>query len=432
MSGTPAPRLGAIVDGYSTGSHLAPRFAVLGAPCVHVESAPPTPFYARSFRPADYVAHLAHRGDLGRTLVELRELDVAFVVAGAEPGVPLADALSEGLGLPSNGTALSAARRDKHAMGEALRRAGVPAVEQLRTAEVEEAIAWARARDDWPVVVKPIDSAGTDGVVFCASAEELRDAFATQLGHPNALGGANGELLVQEQLRGTQFFVNSISWDGVHAITEVWRDTRRRVEGAGMVCDREQLLPRHGPEQDVVVPYVERVLDALGIRFGPGHAEVMLTARGPVLIECAARMQGSMLPDAVERCTPSHVAVTVEAYLDPASVARRAARPYELRAHAECIALISEQEGLIRSCERLRELRRLPSYHSEIAMLGVGDRIARTVDLFSSPGSVYLVHIEERRLRQEYERLRAIERAGLFEVEPLLVAEPSSKHPALS
>jgi biotin carboxylase len=406
-----------IVDGYSTGAHLAPRFSAAGVPCVHVASAPPTEFYARAFRPDSYVAQVVHE-QLEQTVAELRGFDVAFVLAGAEPGVPLADALSELLGLPSNGSVLSDARRDKHAMGEALRRAGVPSVQQLKTADVEEALAWALARDDWPVVVKPLDSAGTDGVVFCIDGDELRTAFAAQLGHVNALGAANCELLVQEQLRGTQLFVNSVSWDGLHAITEVWRDTRRRVSGAGMVCDREQLLPRHGPEQDAVVPYVERVLDALGIRFGPGHAEVMLTARGPVLIECAARMQGSLLPDAVERCTPSHVAVTVEAYLDPSSVARRAAVPYELRGHAECVALISEQEGQIVSCDRLDALRQLPSYCGEIAMLGPGSEIARTVDLFSSPGSVYLVHIEERRLRQEYERLRELERAGLFEVAP--------------
>jgi biotin carboxylase len=410
--------LGVIVDGYSTGQHLAPRFAAAGVPCVHVESAPPAPFYARTFRPEDYVARLAHR-DLDETVARLRELGATFVLAGAEPGVPLTDALGERLGLPTNGTALSDARRDKFAMGEALRRAGVPAVEQIVTGDVEEAVAWALARDDWPVVVKPVDSAGTDGVIFCLDPPELRAAFAAQLGHPNALGGSNRRLLVQEQLRGTQFFINSISWDGVHAITEVWRDTRRRVQGAGMVCDREQLLPARGPEQDVVIPYVACVLDALGIRFGAGHAEVMLTARGPVLIECAARMQGSMLPDAVERATPSHVAVTVEAYLDPATVRRRAERPYELAGWVECIALISEQEGIISSCERLEALRALPAYHSEIAMLGVGDRIKRTVDLFSSPGSVYLVHHEEHRLREEYERLRAIEREGLFEVEPV-------------
>ncbi len=65
-------------------------------------------------------------------------------------------------------------------------------------------------------------------------------------------------------------------------------------------------------------------------------------------------------------------------------------------------------------------------------MLGVGDQIVRTVDLFSSPGSVYLVYDEESQLRQEYERLRELERAGLYDVEPAFVGSAPPEHAALS
>lgn len=411
-------RVAVIVDGYSTGASLAPRFAAAGLRAVHVSTGLPPPFYRRTYRPHDYVANIDHTGDVERTIAALRDHEIAFVLPGAETGVPLADRLSERLTDVTNGSELSRARRSKHAMAEALRAAGLDAPEQIKTASLDEALAWAGGRDDWPVVVKPVDSAGTDGVVFCADRTELADAFTRQLGRRNALGASNGQMLVQEQLRGRQFFVNTISWDGAHHVSEIWRDTRKRVRGAGMVCDREDLLPRHGAEQDAVADYVVRVLDALGIRFGPGHAEVMLTGRGPVLIECAARMQGTLLADAVDRCTPSHLTVTVDAYLDPPSVARRAAGPYELKAHATCVALISQQSGRIVSCELLRKLEQLPSYCGQIAMLGVGARIRRTVDLFSSPGTVYLVHISERQLSRDYRRLRELEQEGLFELAP--------------
>lgn len=407
-----------VVDGYSTGASLAPRFAQAGLRSVHVSTGLPPPFYRRTFRPEDYVGHVDGAGDLDATLAALRGFEIAFVLPGAETGVPLADRLSERLSDVTNGSALSRARRDKHAMAQALCAAGLDAVRQVKTASLERAQAWACEHDDWPVVVKPVDSAGTDGVVFCADPDELTAAFTRQLGRPNALGVSNGELLVQEQLRGRQFFLNTISWDGLHHVSEIWRDTRRRVQGAGMVCDREDLLPRHGPEQDAVADYVVRVLDALGIHFGAGHAEVMLTDRGPVLIECAARMQGTLLAEAVDRCTPSHPTVTVEAYLDPASVARRAARPYELKAHATCVALISQQTGRIVSCELLRRLEQLPSYFGQIAMLGVGARITRTVDLFSSPGTVYLVHSSAGQFTRDYQRLRELEQEGLFEIAP--------------
>jgi biotin carboxylase len=412
------PRLGLIVDAYSTGAALAPRFAAAGVPTLHVQSRPvPPPFYARSFRAHDFVGNVVHEDDLDATVEALTPHEVDFVLAGAEIGVPLADALAERLGLPGNGTALSHARRDKHAMAEAVRAAGLNAVEQLKTGSAQEAIAWAAARGDWPVVVKPLDSAGTEGVTFCENAEEIAAAFANGVGRPNALGGANRELLVQEELRGTQFFTDSISWDGMHHVSEIWRSRKRLVHDTCEMYDYEDLLEPRGPEQDAVAAYVKSVLDALGIRYGSAHTELVLTGRGPVLIECGARMQGTILDQVVDRCTPSHVTVTVDAYLDPRSVARRAANPQPLRKRARVVTLISQHEGTI-TAVRHDELERLPSYAGAVALLSPGDRIARTFDLFTSPGTVYLVAPDEARLQEDYERLRELEETGrLFEVE---------------
>jgi len=412
-----------VVDAYSTGARLAPRFAAAGLPVVHVQSSPVLPeFYARAFRAGDFVENVVHEGDLEATAARVAAHDPAFVVVGAEPGVPLADALSERLGLPSNGSALSAARRDKNAMSEALRAAGLRTAAALKTGEAAAAVAWAAERGGAAVVVKPLDSAGTDGVVICRDAAAIEAAFAASLGRPNALRGANEELLVQELLEGTQLFVNSVSWEGVHHVSEVWRDNKLR-RGANFVYDYEELLPRHGSQQDQVVPYVEAVLDALGIRFGPAHTEVMLTDTGPVLVESGARMHGSVPDEIVDRCTPSHQTLTAAAYLDPASVARRAARPYELAAGAYCVMLISQHEGTIVSDAGLREVEALPAFAGTISMLGPGDQLKRTIDLFSCPGIIYLVDPNPDRLKADYTRIRELDASGgVFELKELVGA----------
>ena len=409
-----------VVDAYSTGARLAPRFAAAGLPVVHVQSSPRLPdFYARAFRAGDFVENVVHEGDLEATTARLAAHKPAFVVVGAEPGVPLADALSERLGLPSNGSAQSAARRDKNAMSEALRDAGLRTAEALKTADASAAVAWQRERGA-PVVVKPLDSAGTDGVSICRDSAAIEAAFATILGRPNALHGANEELLVQELLEGTQLFVNSVSWEGVHHVSEVWRDNKLRA-GANFIYDYEELLPRHGSQQDQVVPYVESVLDALGIRFGPAHTEVMLTATGPVLVESGARMHGSVPDEIVDRCTPSHQTLTAEAYLEPRSVARRAARPYELMAGAYCVMLISQHEGRIVDDAGMREIEALPSFAGTISMLGPGNELKKTVDLFSCPGIIYLVDPDRAQLKADYDRIRELDAAGaVFELEQLI------------
>jgi ATP-grasp domain len=412
-----------VVDAYSTGARLAPRFAAAGLPVLHVQSSRWLPeFYSRAFRAGDFVENIVHEEDLEATAARLASHDPSFVVVGSEPGVPLADALSERLGLPSNGSELSAARRDKNAMSEALRRAGLRAAEALKTADASEAVAWAAARGGAAVVVKPLDSAGTDGVSICKDAAAIEAAFSANLGRPNALHGANEELLVQELLQGTQLFVNSISWDGVHHVSEVWRDNKLRA-GANFIYDYEELLPRHGEQQDQVVPYVESVLDALGIRFGPAHTEVILTETGPVLVESGARMHGSVPDEIVDRCTPSHQTLTAEAYLDRESVARRALRPYALAAGAYCVMLISQHEGRIVNDAGMREIEALPSFAGTISMLGPGDQLKKTVDLFSCPGIIYLVDPDREQLKTDYDRIRELDAAGaVFELEQLVAS----------
>ncbi len=412
-----------VVDAYSTGARLAPRFVAAGLPVVHVQSSPSLPeFYLRAFRAGDFVENVIHEGDLEATAARLAAHEPAFVVVGAEPGVPLADALSERLGLPSNGSAQSAARRDKNAMSEALRAADLRTAEALKTADAGAAVTWAAERGGDPVVVKPLDSAGTDGVSICHDAAAIEAAFAANLGRPNALHGANEQLLVQELLEGTQLFVNSISWDGVHHVSEVWRDNKLRA-GANFIYDYEELLPRHGEQQDQVVPYVEAVLDALGIRFGPAHTEVMLTATGPVLVESGARMHGSVPDEIVDRCTPSHQTLTAEAYLDPHSVTRRAQHSYELAAGAYCVMLISRHEGRIVDDAGMREIEALPSFAGTISMLGPGDQLKKTVDLFSCPGIIYLVDPDRDRLKADYDRIRELDASGaVFELEQLVAS----------
>lgn len=413
-------RVAVVVDAYSTGSRLAPRFIAEGLDVVHVQSNPnESAFYIDRLRTQDFLENVVHHGDLEATAAAVARYAPAFVVVGSEPGVLLSDALSERLGLPSNGTAQSLARRDKSVMAEAVRAAGLRAVQELKTGDVEQAIAWASERGDWPVVVKPLDSAGTDGVSLCEDADAIRTAFADVLGRPNALQGANEQLLVQELLRGTQLFCDSISWDGVHHVSEVWRDTKIRIQG-NLAYDFEELLAYRGPQQDLVVPYVKDVLDALGIKYGPAHTEVMLTADGPVLVESGARLHGSIRDDVIDRCTPSHVTVTVDAYLRPETVSERAKRPYELANASRCVMLISHQGGRVISDAGMRAVEALPSYAGSISMAQPGEEITPTIDLFSCPGIVYLVDPDRDVLERDYDRLREIERTtGIFEVEPL-------------
>src|SRR5690242_9933029 len=101
-----------LVDSYAAiGSELAQGFRSAGYTPLRVQSTPEVPMALRG-QPDRYPydVDIVHRGDLRETLNWFLPFHPVAVVAGTEPGVELADALSEALhpitGAPTNGTAL--------------------------------------------------------------------------------------------------------------------------------------------------------------------------------------------------------------------------------------------------------------------------------------------------------------------------------------
>lgn len=413
-SAPPTPTV-AIVDPVSTGAHLAPEFARRGWRAVAVLSSGKIPdAYVKGFKRGDFADVITYTGDVEETLARLTALEPQFVLAGAEHGVELADQLAERLGLPGNGTALSACRRDKFAMVERIRESGLPAAASIVSRNAQDIVDWADQSQVWPLVVKPVASAGSDGVAFCTDAAQVKAAFTAVHGTVNQLGGFNDQVMAQERLIGQQYFVNSVSRAGRHYIAEIWKDVRVPV-GEGQVYDREELLAGDGELQRTVVSYVEEVLDALGIVHGPAHTEIMLTANGPVLIESGARLQGAVTPAPHVAATgTSQVALTVDACTDPDAFDRLPGTVYELRKQLRVVSLIAPHDGALVDGPDLAELNSLTTLSASVRSLAAGTPVRRTVDLFSSPDHLYLLHADLDVVERDYARIRQLEQGGLY------------------
>ena len=234
-------------------------------------------FLAQSFEPDAYLADLGHQDDVEHLLDELRAFGVARVLPGSERGVFLANKLSHRLGMPGNEMSMARAWRDKYAMAGALRAMGLDAPRSALVDDVAGAVAYFDAQGGRPVVVKPVSSAGTDGVRICRTEDEVRAAMAV-LSHPNIYGHKNASLLVQERLDGVGHIVNTVSVDGVHKISDVWV-SNERVEATGLpFYDYQDAVPVDDALA-AVVRYVKDTLTALGIRNGAAHTELMVTDR---------------------------------------------------------------------------------------------------------------------------------------------------------
>ncbi|WP_158240642.1 GNAT family N-acetyltransferase [Telmatospirillum siberiense] len=290
----PSPRTLAIVDPYDAGTMLPAAFARYGVSSVMVGSTPDIPGEETvSFDPAEFHRLLFWRDDIDATVAALREDGVDSVIAGSERGVILADRLAEGLGAPGNGTALSPARRDKFLMIEQLRCHGVRGPRQLQSDTLDAILSWSEAGGHWPIVLKPRCSKGADGVRLCASREAVVRAFRDIHGRVDRLGFHNDTVLAQEYLRGREYVVDTVSRDGRHRLAGLWVYGKPApdYDTLGLLATKE-LLATDGPLANRLFDFAKRVLDALGIRHGAGHCEIIVDDVGPALVEIGARLHG--------------------------------------------------------------------------------------------------------------------------------------------
>lgn len=403
----------AIVDAYGAGRLLPEALRQRGVDVVHVRSQFPDTRLA--YRPEDFTVDIEHTGDLARTVRNLTDLNVRSVVAAAESGVLLADQLSFALGVAGNDPQRSAARRDKAAMQEAVRSAGLAAAQDHCSASLAEITDWVTGRARWPVVLKPVLSAGTDNVFICRTVEEVTDAHTTIMASADRYGQHNTVTLAQDYLAGSEHYVNTVSRDGVHRIIEVWRYHKRLVDGRS-VYDYEDLLALDEPGVPETIRYVRSVLDALGIRNGAAHTEIMLTASGPVLIESGARLGGGQMPHLLTSCVgDDQVSSLAYSIADPASFLAEAEAPYQLKNRLRCVNLISPRAGAVPGEEGWDAIRALQSFAGMTVNLPARSALTRTVDMATCPGTVYLTSADPAALENDYSTLRALELDGLYD-----------------
>ena len=229
-----------------------------------------------------------------------RERAVELVVIG--PEAPLAAGVSDALvetGIPVFGPTAVAARIETskafcHEIAEA---AGVPMARAATFDSAAPAIAHARAeaeRNGNGVVVKADGLAAGKGVVVCENGDEAADAVEA------VFRSGAGPVLVEERLRGPEASVIVVC-DGQRAIAmPAARDHKRLLDGDG--GPNTGGMGAYSPLEDLSDEDVERVVATVhrpilaelarrGTSFrGFLYAGLMLTERGPYLLECNARL----------------------------------------------------------------------------------------------------------------------------------------------
>ena len=408
-----------IVDPVDSGAELAPAFAARGVPAIAVRSFPGALWdevhevgFAARVRAEHYVADHEDGPDLVATL---RRHDPLAIVAGAESGVELADRLAAAL-TPhrANEPALTKARRHKGELQRALAAAGLPHIRTLNAASADEVAPWLAAQGltGAGLVVKPAASAGSDNVHHVPPGGDWRTPFDLVLASRTKLRlEPNETVIVQEQVVGTEYAVDTVSAAGDHLLAHLIRYAKTSAGDRLTVFDHTEFVAFDPAAHGDLLAYVRRALDAVGIRWGAAHAEVILTADGPRLVDLGARTCGGPVLGFSRVATgSSQLERLVEAYVD----GEIRTRAYDLKQTVVPVFLSAPVDGVLRNVEALEPLRRLPTHLGTHLWLGNGDHVLRTVDFDTTLGIVGLAG-EREAVFADYQRVREAEAQLRFE-----------------
>ena len=182
-------------------------------------------------------------------------------------------------------------RTNKSVTNSRLHRCNVPASKQWKIKSVNDI----EDIDDncFPIVLKPSDaSTASIGVKICHDRNTAKQAFYTMPKVNLVIKKPIKQIVAENYLQGNEYVVDTVTRNAKHDIINIYHKCKYQNTGSiifkyGLSLDSKSEL------FDIISNYIQGVLDALKIIHGINHLELILTAKGPVLIEINPRISGS-------------------------------------------------------------------------------------------------------------------------------------------
>lgn len=395
-----------IVDPLSSGTELAPAFKARGIPAIAITFKSDWLGFGSKIQTSDFVEIIPDQPNLVEIL---RKYNPLAIIPGTEEGVALAESLASIL-TPAfaNDPKKSLNRLHKAFMQKALEEAGVAILKTLNTASESEVENWIKENnlEDAPLIIKPPISAGSDKVFHISEKEDWKKAFNRVLSEPSKIAGKKNEtVVVQEQAIGTEFAVGTVSANGKHYLAHLIKYNKTSSGDRKTVFDHVEFVPYDEALYSAVFEYTCQALDALGIRWGAAHTEIMLTKKGPRLIESGARMCGGPTVGFAREATGSSQAdKLVQVYVDGGVPIKH----YAFKKSVVPVFLKSYAEGKISNVEALDKIAELPTLLNQFIWFKNGDSVPHTVDYLTSIGIVALAGDRDS-IFLDYKKIREME-----------------------
>ena len=116
----------------------------------------------------------------------------------------------------------------------------------------------------YPIILKPVDSAGTDNVYACYNKQELKKYFHKILNSTNVYTIKNKNVLCQEYIKGQQFAINTVSKDNMMRISELKKQYKIIINNQPFLNYME-FIDSSDVDYPIIQDYLEKTYQTLGI-----------------------------------------------------------------------------------------------------------------------------------------------------------------------
>jgi hypothetical protein len=347
------------------------------------------------------------------SLRKVRALDPLLVIVGGEEGVILGTRLAEDLGMAGNSFSDIAKMTEKSIMHKALKDAGMRYIRGEEVSSCEDCLSFLKKTGTGDVVLKHVHGCASVGVHLVHGEKELLEAFEQErAAHNNMFGEAENRLMVQERIFGEEYIVNTISRNGIPALTSIFRYHKKRMPAGAIVYRGLEVVVEPDDKEKKLVEYAFQTVQTLGVRNGPVHGEYMIDEKGPVLIEANCRVMGGSTPSGfLDRVFGYHeTGIVLDCMLDAEfhrEFSKKANRPLRKGYVKD---FYSAGEKTIKASGIVPIVLNMRSYYSGwVENAGRTDRIPETVDLETETGCVYLVHDDPEISQNDFDILMRLE-----------------------
>lgn len=438
LTGTQARLTVAVTDAYDAGFLLAEEIQRRGFRCINIDSSETVHAEIRAKCDIEkFDAVVEHKGNIQDTLEALKQHKIHYLLPGNETGVLLADALSEKLLFRGNGSQLSEYRRNKYLMAQAAQAAGLNIPRQFCSGDLHATLSWAHEHGEWPVIVKPPHSIASEDVYACRNEQEVEAAFNRVMNKRNLTGLINSSVIIEELLFGEQYVLDTVSCDGHHGLAGVWHYGRpswaqavirsitesgpwpqevahaswQDINYAAIGSNSKEFMTGDDPLATRLFSYATKILDAIGVKNGPAHFELMEVKGETLLVEVGARLHGA--PSTHWMCRIcggfSQLDQTIDAYIRPQHFLRSFFQQYSLRYHGWKYRFHPWRAGRFVGFHKLERFHSLPSFRRFYYMSG-----GKALEFKSCVGVAALIHPDREVLLNDVKTIEMWEKNDLF------------------